>query len=295
MNIMGFKIGKKHFIIIGAIVLVFVIIINASSCSKKKEIAERQSLADAANQSVQQNMNVNPDAGLSNSEIEQNAFIKAWGDPPDGFRWKDDGTLTAVSSDKLTSEDVIWSYLMGLSKLDFSTVQKYSSHSLVESTYSGYFSDSNLGSSSYYSQFLRKEYKYALTSIEVESVGNTAVFADGTSIVTVKLKILDLTDKDFWQVDKDEIFNKLKSVYTSEKDTAKAQQYVYDYIYSAYEDNKVGKRDITIELKLDKVSLGGWLVSDDTDLNSALKYEDGINVASYILEQYSEWYSNSSN
>lgn len=291
MNIMGFKIGKKHLIIIGAIVLVFIIISTISSNSKKKEIAERQAAADAANQNVQQNADVN--AGLSDAEIEQNAFIKVWGNPPDGFRWKDDGTLTAVSSDNLTNEDVIWNYLRGLSILDFSTVQKYSSHSLVESTYSGYFSDSNLGSSSYYAQFLRKEYKYALTSIEVDSVGNTAVFADGTSIVTVKLKMLDLTDKDFWQADKDAIFNKLKSVYTSEKDTAKAQQYVYDYIYSAYEDGKVGKRDITIELKLDKVSLGGWLVSDDTDLNSALKYEEGVNVASYILEQYSEWYSDS--
>ena len=291
MNIMGFKIGKKHLIIIGAIVLVFIIISTISSNSKKKEIAERQAAADAANQNIQQN--VDADAGLSDAEIEQNAFTKVWGNPPDGFRWKDDGTLTAVSSDNLTNEDVIWNYLRGLSILDFSTVQKYSSHSLVESTYSGYFSDSNLGSSSYYAQFLRKEYKYALTSIEVDSVGNTAVFADGTSIVTVKLKMLDLTDKDFWQADKDAIFNKLKSVYTSEKDTAKAQQYVYDYIYSAYEDGKVGKRDITIELKLDKVSLGGWLVSDDTDLNSALKYEEGVNVASYILEQYSEWYSDS--
>lgn len=291
MNIMGFKIGKKHLIIIGAIVLVFIIISTISSNSNKKEIAERQAAADAANQNIQQNVDAN--AGLSNAEVEQNAFIKVWGNPPDGFRWKDDGTLTAVSSDNLTNEDVIWNYLRGLSILDFSTVQKYSSHSLVESTYSGYFSDSNLGSSSYYAQFLRKEYKYALTSIEVDSVGNTAVFADGTSIVTVKLKMLDLTDKDFWQADKDTIFNKLKSVYTSEKDTAKAQQYVYDYIYSAYEDGKVGKRDITIELKLDKVSLGGWLVSDDTDLNSALKYEEGVNVASYILEQYSDWYSDS--
>lgn len=291
MNIMGFKIGKKHFIIIGAVVLVFIIISTISSNVKKKEIAKRQAAANVANQNVQQNVDVT--AGLSDAEIEQNAFVKVWGNPPDGFRWKDDGTLTAVSSDNLTNEDVIWNYLRGLSILDFSTVQKYSSHSLVESTYSGYFSDSNLGSSSYYAQFLRKEYKYALTSIEVDSVGNTAVFADGTSIVTVKLKMLDLTDKDFWQADKDAIFNKLKSVYTSEKDTAKAQQYVYDYIYSAYEDGKVGKRDITIELKLDKVSLGGWLVSDDTDLNSALKYEEGVNVASYILEQYSKWYSDS--
>lgn len=284
---MGFKIGKKHLIIIGAIILVIIIASTLSSNAKKKEIAERREAAKAENNA---NLVVDENAGLSESEIEQKAYIELWGQPQEGFRWNDNGELVAISSDNLTNEDVIWNYLRALSILDFSTVQKYSNHSLVEATYSGYFSDTNLGSASYFSQFLRKEYKYALTSIEVDSVGNTAVFADGTSIVTVKLKVLDLTNKDFWLEDKDMLFDKLKSLYVTEKDTTKAQQCVYDYIYSAYEDGKVGKRNITVEIKLDKVSLGGWLVSDDTDLSSALKYEDGVNVASYILDEYNKWF-----
>lgn len=287
MNILGFKLGKKHLIIIGVVIVVIVIASTISSNNKKKEIEERQRQAEIDSQ--QNELQENPNEGLSDAEIEQRGYIAAWGQPPEGFRWTDDATLAPVSSDELTNEDVVWNYLRALSILDFSTAQKYSRTSLVSGTYSSYFDETNLGNSSYFYQFLRKEYKFALTSIEVDSVGNTAVFADGTSIVTVKLKVLDLTDKDFWQEDKDEIYARLDDLYTFEKDSTKAQQYVYDYIYSAYEDGKVGKRDITVELKLDKVTLGGWLISDDTDLDSALKYEEGVNVASYIFEEYSEY------
>lgn len=292
MTIFGFKIGKKHIIILAVIILIIIIISNVSSANKQKEIARRNAEVEASQNAEATN---DPTEGLSDSELEQRAYIQIWGKPAEGFRWNDEGELIATSSDNLTSEDVLWNYLRALSILDFSTVQKYSNKSLVRSTYSGYFSDSNLGSTSYYSQFLRKAYKFALTSIEIESVGNTAVFADGTSISTVKLKMLDLTDKDFWQADKDEIFSNLKDLYITENDSTKAQQYVYDYIYSAYEEGKVGKRDITVEIKLDKVSLGGWLVADDTDLNSALRYEEGVNVASYIFEEYNSWYEKSLN
>lgn len=287
MNILGFKLGKKHIIIIVIIIGIIVAVSQVSKANKQKEIEERNKAAQEERE--KQSQEKDPNAGLSESEIEQRAYIKLWGQPAEGFRWNDDGELVATSSDDLTNEEVLWNYLRALSILDFSTVQKYSSRSLVKNTYMGYFSDSNIGSTSYYSQFLRKEYKFALTSIEVESVGNTAVFADGTSIITVKLKMLDLTDKDFWQKDKEKIFNRLKSLYMDEDDSTKAQQYVYDYIYSAYESGKVGKRDVTLEIKLDKVTLGGWLISDDTDLNSALNYEEGVNVATYILEEYSDW------
>lgn len=287
MTILGFKLSKKHIIIIGVVLVLFLIISQASRAKKLEEVRRRNE--EALNQQ-QQSTETNPYDGLSDAEIEQLGYIEEWGQPAQGFRWNYNHELVPISSDDLTNEDVIWSYLRALSILDFSTVQKYSSISLVANTYSGYFSDSSLGNSSYYSQFLRKVYKFALTSLEIESVGNTAVFANGTSIVTVKLKMLDLTDKDFWLEDRDEIFDNLKSLYVNENDSAKAQQYLYDYVYSAYENGKVGKRDITVEIKLDKVSLGGWLISDDTDLNSALCYENGLNVAQYILEEYNKWY-----
>lgn len=291
MNIMGFKLGKKHFILIGVVLLIIIILSTASKSKEQAELESRRQQVMAEQEAEQDDdYQVEYDEGLSESEIEQQAYIDLWGQPPSGFRWNDDGELIPVSSDELTSDDVLWNYLRALSILDFSTVQKYSISSLVLSTYSGYFDDNSLGSTSYYSQFIRKAYKFALTSIEVESIGNSAIFANGTTVTTVKLKVLDLTDKDFWLEDKEELFNKIKDLYLVEMDSTKAQNYVYDYIYDAYEKGKVGKRELTVEIKLDKVSLGGWLVADDTDLNSALKYEDGVNVAQYILEEYSSWF-----
>lgn len=289
MTVLGFKLGKKHIIIIGVLVLVIVIFSSVSKKNKQAELEKRRQEA-IAQQQAQQQGTVDNFSGLSQAEVEQLGFIKVWGEPPSGFRWNSKKELIPISSDDLTSEDVLWNYLRALSILDFSTVQKYSVFSLVLSTYESYFDDSNLGSSSYYAQFIRKAYKFALTSIEVESVGNSAVFADGTIVTTVKLKVLDLTNKDFWLEDKEKLFNEIKNIYLVEDDSAKAQNVVYDYIYNAYESGKVGKRDLTIEIKLDKVSLGGWLIADDTDLNSALKYEDGVNVAQYILNEYAVWY-----
>lgn len=287
MTIFGFNIGKKQLIIGGVVIALIFGANKVSDIKRQKEIEERRLENEAKKNKEAEN--VDPNAGLSREEIKQKGYIEAWGEPPEGFRWNNKGELVAVSSDDLTAEDVLWSYLRALSILDFSTAQKYSSVSLVKSTYENYFSDSKLGSSSYYMQFLRKAFKLALTSLEVESVGDAAVFADGTSIVTAKIKVLDLTDKDFWQVDRDEIFDHLSTLYTDETDSTKAEQFVYDYIYSAYEDGKVGKRELTLEFKLDKINLGGWLISDDTDLNSALRYEDGTQVAEYIFDEFTEW------
>lgn len=291
MNIFGFKVSKKALIIIGVILVVLVVASTISSNNAKNEAKKRNEQIKAEREAQEQKEaeTSSSTANLSRAELEQQAFIEEWGQPPEGFRWNRKGELVAVSSDDLTSEEVVWSYLRALSILDFSTVQKYSLNSVVESAYEGYFDTSDIGNASYYSQFLRKAYKFTLTSIEVDNVGNTAVFADGSAIVTVKLKLLDLTNKDFWLEDKDTIFNNLKNMYITEDDSTKAQQYLYDYIYSAYEGGRVGKRDITIELKLDKVNLGGWLVSDDTDLYSAVSYEDGTNITEYILEEYTDW------
>lgn len=288
MTILGFKLGKKHIIIAGVILFLIVIV---SGVSKRKEQAEMEARRQAvlAQQQAQQNTPV-PTETLSKAELQQQSYIAEWGTPPDGFRWNNKGELVAVSSESLTSEEVLWNYLRALSILDFSTVEKYSYLSMVDSTYLSYFSNSSVGNASYYKQFIRKAYKYALTTIEIESVGNTAVFSDGTCVATVKLKVLDLTNKDFWREDEAKIFETLRGYYEVEDDSAKAEQYIYDYIYNAYENGLVPKRDVTIEVKLDKVKLGGWLISDDTDLDMILRYDKGVNVATYITECYSDWY-----
>ena len=292
MTIFGFKIGKKHIIIAGVVILLVIVVNTYSNNKKQKELEERraeiQRQKELEKQQNQQN-NANTQA-LSKAEIQQQEFVKEWGTPPEGFRWDKRGNLVATSSEDLTSEEVLYSYLKALAILDFSTVEKYSYTSMIDSTYLSYFKESGLGRTSYYNQFLRKEYKYALTTLEIDSVGDTAVFSNGTSIATVNLKVLDLTDKDFWQKDKEDIFTTLRSFYETEDDSAKAEQYIYDYIYQAYQDGTVGKRDVSVELKLDKVNLGGWLISDDTDLDMILRYDKGVNVADYIIECYNEWY-----
>lgn len=290
MTIFGFKIGKKHIIIAGVIILLIIILNAYSSNKKQKELEERRAEIQRQKELEKQQNQQNNTQTLSKAEIQQQEFIKEWGTPPEGFRWDKRGNLVATSSEDLTSEEVLYSYLKALAILDFSTVEKYSYTSMIDSTYLSYFKESGLGRTSYYNQFLRKEYKYALTTLEIDSVGDTAVFSDGTSIATVNLKVLDLTDKDFWQKDKDEIFTTLRSFYETEDDSAKAEQYIYDYIYQAYLDGTVGKRDVSVELKLDKVNLGGWLVSDDTDLDMILRYDKGVNVADYIIECYNDWY-----
>ena len=291
MNILGFKLGKKHIIIVVVIIAILIIFSMVSKQRKLAEIEERNRLAqEEMEQQEQVNTDTTSTETLSMAELQQQSFIEEWGVPPEGFRWNSQGKLVAISSESMTSEEVLWAYLRALSILDFSTVEKYSYESVVADTYSSYFSESSVGNASYYKQFIRKAYKYALTSIEIDDVGNMAIFADGTSVATVKLKVLDLTDKEFWLEDKGVLFNKLRSYYETEGDSAKAEQYVYDYIYDAYEKGIIGKRDITVEIKLDKVNLGGWLVSDDTDLDMALRYDKGVNVADYIISCYDEWY-----
>lgn len=287
MNFLGFEIKKKQLIIGGVIIAILFGANKISAIKKQKEVDERRAALEAAK--AENVAPVDPNAGLSREEVRQKGYIELWGEPPEGFRWNNKGELVAISSDNLTSDDVIWSYLRALSILDFSTAQKYSSMSVVNSTYESYFSSSKVGNSSYYMQFLRKVFKLALTSIEIEEVGNSAVFADGTTIVTAKLKVLDLSNKDFWEKDRDKIFKELESLYGEEEDSAKAEQYIYDYVYNAYENGEAGKRDVVLEFKLDKVNLGGWLISDDTDLNSVLSYEDGNQVSRYIFDEYSDY------
>lgn len=289
MTIFGFKIGKKHIIIITIIVFMIIIFSTISSNKKKKELEERRAEVERQKE-LEKQQNQNTGETLSRAELQQQEFIEEWGTPPEGFRWNNRGNLVAVSSENLTCEEVLYSYLKALAILDFSTVEKYSYSSMVDSTYLDYFSDSSLGRTSYYNQFLRKEYKYALTTLEIDSIGNTAVFSDGTSIATVNLKVLDLTDKDFWKKNQDEIYTTLRNFYETEDDSAKAEQYIYDYIYQEYLNGSVGKRDVSVEIKLDKVNLGGWLVSDDTDLDMILRYDKGVNVADYIIECYNSWY-----
>lgn len=288
IKIAGFTFGIKHFIIVGIIILIIIISQVSKSAKLQKEYeAEQARLAaeEAANA-----------ANSTSEELDMHAQIQAqlseeFGDAPSGFEWDYNGDLLALGNDDDSScEDVVYMYIRALSILDFSTAEKYSEGSKVVTDYKDYYSAVSNSITDYYSNFLRKQFKKSITSIEINNISDVAVFADGTQYVTLSLNILDLTDKDFWEKDKDSLYQTLRVYKETEDDDAKLEQYIYDYIYSKYEDNTIKKRPVTVELVVSKQNGGGWLVSGDGELDSDLKYESGVNVADYIKNSFNTWY-----
>lgn len=289
MKIAGFEVGKKHAIVIGGIVGVITIATLISNHEKNKELAERQAEAEARLEAAEAQATEEPvTEELSDEELEKQQLIEKFGEPPEGFMWNDEGELYALSDDSKTAEEVLYTYIRSLSIQDFSTAQKYAKTSGTIKQYNNYFDESNTDSD-YYLIFLRKEYKLAITSIEILSAEDTAVLADGTTVVSMRLNLLDLTNKDFWKDDAETIYNTLRGYRQTEEDTIKASQYLYDYIYDSYQSGKVPKHEVVCNIKLTKEYGSGWLVDDDYELVHNLLYEEGVNVYEDIMTNYQEW------
>lgn len=272
---------KTRTIIIAVVVVILLMIIaNYQQAKKEAEIAARNAAAQEQEADYEE-------VEIDEFTAEQAALTEAFGEAPEGFYWDDDGTLIAYSDNSVTAEDTAYYFLRGLSTLDFSTAQKYSSYSSVINTYDSFYDSDS--SENYYVQFLRKMYKECLLSVEINEVKDSAVFADGTRIITFSLNVLDLTDKEFWEKDKEEIFTNLYNFYISESDGTKSSQYLYDYVLSYYSSEEAVKHTVTIDLRLEKQKDGGWLIIDDTDLNMICSYENGVNVTAYIQESYGDW------
>lgn len=278
VKIKGKNISWKTIIIIGSIVTFIVLLVVANNYQKRKEEASAEAEAIATTVPV---------ATLSRAELQQQSYESAWGKAPEGFRWTRRGELEALSDDSLPAEDVAYSYLRALSTLDLGTAEKYASVSVALDTYEGYYDVQS--SSSYNTQFQRKLFKEALLSIEIDKARDKAVFADGNTIITFEITMLDLTDKDFWKPDAEEIYSDLSVYLASESDSTKAQQYIYDRILAFYQSGNAKKRTVQIDLVMDKISGGGWLVTDDADLSMACEYRNGTSVYEYIMDCYSDW------
>lgn len=210
-----------------------------------------------------------------------------YGKVPDGFIWETDGTVLSLGDKSMSAEDVVYAYFRGLSSLDLSTVERYSRDSSVMQTYNDYFDEKNKNTD-YMDQFLRNMYKECLLSLEVEGIDSQAVFAENKKVFTIKAKMLDLTDKDFWEKDKMEIYKALYLYDADESDSAKSDMYLYDYILNHYKSDSAEKREVYFDVTVQRYSDldSGWLVSIDTDVDDACKYKDGKLVASYIKESY---------
>ena len=287
MTIAGFKITKNHIITLAIVAGVIGLIGFKSSLEKKASEEDAKQKAKESAEEYQRTHQQGTEFSYDYDAVLQKNLVKKYGDPPEGFKWSVTGDLVAVGSDTMNAEDVLYTYLRSLSMLDFYTAQEYSEDSNVVSTYQDYYA--NYGIEDYYDDFLRKQYKYALTTLEILQIGDTAVFADGTENVTVKLNMIDLTDKDFWLKDKDTLFDTLFNYKVYQDDDTKADQYLYDYIYNLYEQGSLPKKEVDVEIVLGKSSGGGWLVTNDKELDAAVGYDWGTDIAKFIQDEYQQY------
>lgn len=280
----GLSTKNKVILIVTIVLGTFLVVSNIVSANAER--AERIANSNASLQ-AQLDAQSKTQEELDYDAQQQAQFIEKWGNPPEGFKWSYDGSLVPTSNAEITAEDTAYYFLRGLSILDFSTAEKYSSNSSVVNRYNNYYASGT--DESYYVQFLRKVYKECIASLEVNEIVDSAVFADESRIITFTVSVLDLTDKSFWEADRDALFSTLYSYNTTETDGTKAQQYIFDYILAYYQSGVAPKRTVQIDLRLTKQSNGGWLITDDSDLDMLFSYENGTIVSDYILNSYSEW------
>ena len=280
------KNNKKVLVIAGGVLVVFILIkggVSARNEKIKQEEADKlteQLLAEA-------NEGVTSDEGDSLLMQMQPELVKSYGIVPEGFIWESDGSLLSLGDKSMSAEDVVYAYLRGLSSLDISTVERYSRSSKVVESYSTYFDDKNKNTD-YMDQFLRTMYKESLLSLQVKGIESNAVFAANKQVFTVKVSMLDLTNKDFWKKDEMEIYKNLYLYDQDEADTTKSDIYLYNYISDYYKSDNAVLRDVTFDITVQKYPDldSGWLVSIDNDVDDACSYKDGKLVVSYIKEMY---------
>lgn len=280
------KFSKKVLLII-VVVVVLVLFIGRAVYSTMQAQQDQQD-ADAYTEQLLE------EAKAGDSEVTdslllqmQDDLIKTYGQVPYGYIWDIDGTLLSLGDPDMTAEEVVYAYLNGLRTLDISSAQRYSRDSMVISTYESYFDETNRNTD-YTDQFLRNMYREALLSMEIEGIENASVFAENMQVFTVRVKMLDLTLKDFWFDDKMEIYRNLRVYDSDQNDSTRAEMYLYDYISNYYSSDDAAMRETTFDLTVQRYPdlNTGWLVSIDTDIDSACRYADGTLVVSYINEMY---------
>lgn len=271
------------------VLLLFAIVFFANGYVANKKEAEQKENAKKMREEFkkQQEENKNDEIGDSLLMSIQPDLVKSFGKVPDGFIWETDGTILSLGDKSMTAEEVVYSYFRGLSSLDFGTVERYTRRSSVVTTYSGYFDEKNKNTD-YTDQFLRNMYRECLLSLQIQGIENQTVFAENKVVFSVRAKMLDLTNKDFWKNDSAEIYKNLYLYESDESDSAKSDMYLYDYILGYYTSEDATMREVDFDITVQRYPDldSGWLVSVDSDVDSACKYRDGKLVVSYIKDMY---------
>lgn len=281
---------KSTFAIIG-VILFIILMISANNHAKQKKLKEQQASTEQVSTEETNNSKSyteGTDAYLMSMQPE---LRKSFGTPPEGFIWDLNGKGISLGDKSKSSEDVLYTYIRALSTLDLATAQKYSRDAKVVETYNDYFSKANANQADYQEQFMRNMYKQALTSMEITGVESSSKFASNKSVYTVTISMLDLTAKDFWEKDKDNLFKKLSGYESKENDSTKLEIFLYDYILNYYKTPTAVKRTVSMDITLERYPDidSGWLVSIDKDIDDAAKYNNGTLVTNYITEQFRQW------
>lgn len=253
-------------------------------------------LINGANKSSAGNSKEGTDQMLIQS---QDQLSSNFGKAPAGAIWDWDGTPIFLGDNKTSSEDVLYKYLKGISTLDLGVVQKYSRGSSVYKTYSEYFDTTTAAGSSQDSKdvYVKNLYKEAMKSVQVKGITNTATFANSKVVYTVKMQMLDLGDKNFvtnmWLEDMN---SKLYKYTQDESDQDKADKYLQDYLIKYYGSEKAKTTTLELDITLQKYAdlNTGWLVSIDSELDNALKNQDGNGVFDYVKSQYQDYAASAS-
>ena len=281
---------KSTFAIIG-VILFIILMVSANNHAKQKKLKEQQASTEQVTSeetNTSKSYTEGTDAYLMSMQPE---LRKSFGTPPEGFIWDLNGKGISLGDKSKSSEDVLYTYIRALSTLDLATAQKYSRDAKVVETYNDYFSKANANQADYQEQFMRNMYKQALTSMEITGVESSSKFASNKSVYTVTISMLDLTAKDFWEKDKDNLFKKLSGYESKENDSTKLEIFLYDYILNYYKTPTAVKRTVSMDITLERYPDidSGWLVSIDKDIDDAAKYNNGTLVTNYITEQFRQW------
>ena len=282
----------------GAIVGVFLFIllmVAANNHAKQKQLAQQKAETEKVAKETQEtepskdrSYVEGTDAYLMSMQPE---LRKSFGTPPEGFIWDLNGKGISLGDKSMSSEDVLYAYIRSLSTLDLATAQKYSRDAKAVEIYNDYFSKANANLADYQEQFLRNMYKLALTSMEITGVESSSKFASNKSVYTVTVSMLDLTAKDFWEKDKDDLYKKMMGYESKENDSTKLEILLYDYILNYYKTPTAVKRTVSLDVTLERYPDidSGWLVSIDKDIDDAARYTSGTLVTRYITEQFRQW------
>lgn len=292
MNIIyWFRDHKKASLSILGVVLFIFLMIGANNHQKQKKLEQQKK--------IEQEQKTEPSTEGSSYVEGTDAYLmsmqtelrKSFGTPPKGFIWDLNGNTISLGDKSMSSEDVLYAYIRALSTLDMATAQKYSRDAKVVETYNDYFSKENANQSDYQEQFMRSMYKQALTSMEITGIESSSKFANNKVVYTVKLTMLDLTDKDFWEKDKDILYKNMLGYESKENDSTKLEILLYDYILKYYKSEDAVKRNVTFDVTLQRYPDidSGWLVSIDKDIDDAARYSNGTLVTNYITEQFRQW------